>query len=101
MFDFVQDLRLFLLSKGFVPINDTYVTGNSYAYQEMTANRTITLTVNIGALEIIAEYPDFEYNKKNPYSKKNIRTKFQIPKDSSMHDLEEFIKKSFELGEHK
>lgn len=100
--NFKENLRLHLLSLGFVPsVTEVGTTGVIYCYHECSTTTDIDITVDISNMVATAIYPDFDYNRNNPYAKKDIKASYSLIEESDFHNLDKFIQLSISLASKK
>lgn len=99
---FKEELRLHLTALGFVPsVTEDGITGVIYFYRDCSPSIDIDITVDLSKMEATATYPDYEYNKRNPYSRKDVKTAYAIQEEFDFHNFDRFFELSLELSSKK
>lgn len=71
-----SELRLGLLGLGFIAQNI-----NSNLYKMVIGDKTFIVFLDAGTMNAV--YPDYEYNKSNPYSTKEVQIDYTWNKDET------------------
>lgn len=87
----IYDLRLYLLSRGFVPCDESGIL------YRLVIDGHLIFQANVVYNKLTATMPDFQYNAVNTYSKRNNEYEMQIKTASSKTDIDNFISKMTEL----
>ena len=87
-----SDIRLFLLSRGFIATKES-----GWRYLNLMYDEYLMFSCDILERKLCAEFPDVEYNKQNRFSPKNKIINFTWEnKDNTelvIHNIDKFLDK--------
>ena len=96
-----EDIRLYLIKKGFGAIDfhsDKYILKVQAPIRSTIIEFGCDLRIN----EIIAKFPDYAYNDRNPYSTKDCIVRFRwtkdMDKDTIIANIEQFFDKIISMN---
>ena len=91
----VTKIRRFLLEQGFYQEQSMNMESGTY-YKFLIPDSNTTFIVDIQNCKCDAHYPDFKYNRANPYSTKESIVTFEWQKDNDQDSIIKNLENFFE-----
>lgn len=73
----IKQLRMYALSSGFVPVDNKGLK-YSYACEVGVEKHDVLFIIDLTQNKVFANYPDIDYNQRNPYSPRKCIKEFLI-----------------------